>query len=189
MSGGYLSTAVTAEVRDAQQRYVGRSRAVPLAVDEPRDALSVQERAFLAERDGFYVATVSSTGWPYVQFRGGPVGFIHTPDEHSLTWHDFRGNRQLITTGNTAGDDRVALFFMDYPSRSRLKVYGRAAITDVRGVTDPTLDVLRDDYGAVVERLVTVTVVAFDWNCPQHITPRYSAAELARLREQTPRGR
>jgi predicted pyridoxine 5'-phosphate oxidase superfamily flavin-nucleotide-binding protein len=188
VSEGYLGTAVTAEVRAAQQRYGGRARAVPSAVDEPRDALSSQERAFLAGRDGFYVATVSSTGWPYVQFRGGPVGFVRTPDEHTLTWPDFRGNRQLITTGNTAGDDRVALFFMDYPSRSRLKVYGRAEIIDARGVTDPALELLRDVYGAVVERLVTVTVVAFDWNCPQHITPRYSAEELARLREHTPRG-
>ena len=132
----------------------------------------------MAARDGFYLSTVSSTGWPYVQFRGGPPGFVRSPDPHTLAWADFRGNRQYISTGNVAGDERVALFFMDYPNQLRLKVFGRAQIVDARDRPELVAELTVPGYRAIVEQAVVVTVVAFDWNCPQHITPRFSEPEL-----------
>jgi len=107
-------------------------RGGPPPCDEPRDALTELERDFFVQRDGFYLATTSDTGWPYLQFRGGPPGFVGSPTEHSLAWADFRGNRQYISAGNIAHDDRVALFFMDYPHQLRLKVYGRAYVIDMQ---------------------------------------------------------
>ena len=170
MSEHYAAVADTDEVRAAQVRLGSRSartRAAPPAAASPstpeaRDLLTEFERDFVADRDGFYLSTVSSTGWPYVQFRGGPPGFVRSPDTHTLAWADFRGNRQYISTGNVAGDDRVVLFF----ARDRPEL---AAELTVPG------------YRAIVEQAVVVTVVAFDWNCPQHITPRFSEPELEEI--------
>jgi uncharacterized protein len=148
---------------------------------EPRDPLTGFEREFVGERDGFYLASVSSSGWPYVQFRGGPPGFVHSRDEHTIAWADFRGNRQYISTGNIAGDERVSLFFMDYPNRLRLKVFGRARTLNARNAPDVVAELAVPGYRAIVEQVVVVTVVAFDWNCPQHITPRYSEPELEEI--------
>ncbi len=122
---------------------------------------------------------MSETGWPYVQFRGGPPGFLHVLDSTTLGYADFRGNRQYITTGNVAGNDRVSLFLMDYANRRRLKVFGHAGITDVADRLDLAERLRIPDYRARVERAVLIRVAGFDWNCPQHITPRYSMAELA----------
>jgi uncharacterized protein len=191
VSEGYKAVAETDDVRAAQVRLGSRSaraRSAPpvtasSAASEPRDPLTDFERVFVAERDGFYLASVSETGWPYVQFRGGPPGFVRSPDVHTLAWADFRGNRQYISTGNVAGDERVALFFMDYPNRLRLKVFGRARIVDARDRPDAVAELTVPGYRAIVEQAVVVTVVAFDWNCQQHITPRFSEAELAEVSE------
>jgi uncharacterized protein len=139
------------------------------------ELLGPQEIAFIEARDGFYLSTISASGWPYVQFRGGPPGFIRALDEETLGFADFRGNRQYLTTGNLAKEDRAALFFMDYANRARLKLLGRVSISE-----DPSLiERLRvDGYRARVERAMLIRVEAFDWNCPAHITPRFSAAEL-----------
>lgn len=145
------------------------------------DRFGPDEEAFIAERDGFYLASVSETGWPYVQFRGGPIGFLRVLDDKTLGFADFRGNRQYITTGNVSGNDRVSLFLMDYAHQRRLKIFGRMHVVDetVDAALATRLSV--PGYDARVERAVTITVEAFDWNCPQHITPRFSEAELAEL--------
>ncbi|HEX8508345.1 MAG TPA: pyridoxamine 5'-phosphate oxidase family protein [Propionibacteriaceae bacterium] len=183
MSRGYAAVAFTDHVRDAQVTYGSRAAQARLEhkfgqpeVAEPTDNLGEGERAFLAQQDGFFLATVSDTGWPYVQFRGGPPGFVHTPDNRTVAWADFRGNRQYITVGNLGHDDRVALIFLDYAQQVRLKIYGRARVTDVHKVGHSDLSL--PDYPAKVERDVHVQVTAFDWNCDQHITPRYSVVEL-----------
>ena len=192
MSKHYGAIAFTDAVRDVQREYASarfydRKRILGTATPGT-DALTEEEKDYLAERDSFYVASVSETGWPYVQFRGGPVGFVRVVDDHTIGWADFRGNLQYITTGNLNGDDRVALIAMDYSQQRRLKIYGHARIATVED--DPTLITAFADpaYDAVVERAVLVTVEAFDWNCPQHITPRFTAAELeshlAPLRDQ-----
>ncbi|MFF3750920.1 pyridoxamine 5'-phosphate oxidase family protein [Streptomyces sp. NPDC002018] len=146
---------------------------------EVPDPLTAAEAAFVQGLDGFLMATVGDTGWPYIQFRGGPPGFVQVLDEHTLGYADVRGNRQYITMGNLRGDDRVALFFIDYARQTRLKMFGRAAVTpaaDAPGLLE-RLSPSRTD--GQVEQLVTLTVEAFDWNCPKHITPRFSERELA----------
>jgi hypothetical protein len=143
--------------------------------------LGEAEIAFIGARDGFYIASVSETGWPYVQFRGGPAGFLRVLDERTLGFADFRGNRQYITTGNVAGNDQVSLFLMDYADRRRLKIFGRMRALDVHD--DPALAerMAIAECGAVVERSMVITVAAFDWNCPQHITPRFTESEIATM--------
>jgi len=183
MSREYYDIAFTAAVRDAQVQYGSRSAQERLHhVDDvpadPHDPMGEAERAFISEQDGFYLATMSQSGWPYVQFRGGPSGFVTTPDEHTLAWPDFRGNRQYITTGNLGGDSRVAMIFLDYARQARLKVFGVAQVRDVLHDVDVARALAPPDYPARVEREVRVRVSAFDWNCPQHITPRYTAEEL-----------
>jgi len=184
MSRHYQDIAFTEAVSTVQERYGSRQFYDRRRARADRteaaggDALSDDERAYLSERDSFYLATVSATGWPYVQFRGGPPGFLQVIDDHTIGWADFRGNLQYISTGNAAGDDRVALIAMDYPTRQRLKIYGRARVAYAEDEPELVARLSLPDYEAVVQRAVVVSVAAFDWNCPQHITPRYTAAEL-----------
>ena len=138
-------------------------------------AFTPKEAEFIARRDSFYLATASETGWPYVQHRGGPEGFLRVLDETTLGFADFRGNRQYVSVGNLAGSDKVSLFLMDYAHRRRLKILGHARITE-----DPEVlaRLAVPGYRAKVERGILIEVAAFDWNCPQHITPRFSLDEL-----------
>jgi ferredoxin-NADP reductase/predicted pyridoxine 5'-phosphate oxidase superfamily flavin-nucleotide-binding protein len=181
MGHRFAALAFTDSVRGVQQAL--GSRADYAAMDEGDDynhVLTDREAAFIAARDSFYMASVSETGWPYVQHRGGPAGFIRILDERTIGFADFRGNRQYITVANVSKDDRVALFFMDYANRTRLKVLGRVrVVTDEDGELLARLEV--DDYRAAVERGFVIRVEAFDWNCPQHITPRYTATEIDKI--------
>jgi predicted pyridoxine 5'-phosphate oxidase superfamily flavin-nucleotide-binding protein len=141
------------------------------------DPLTFHEAEFIAERDSFYMATVSETGWPYVQHRGGPTGFLKVIDQHTIGFADYRGNRQYVSVGNLCNDDRVSLFLMNYPDRQRLKLIGHARMVDA--ATEPEIVAkLHDDYSAKVERGFIIRVEGYDWNCPQHITPRYTVAEI-----------
>lgn len=199
MSRDYYAIAFTSAVRDAQVQYGSRAAqdrlhqvtgaddgptidpphfGTPVRARMPHDPLGEAERAFIAEQDGFYLATVSQSGWPYVQFRGGPAGFVTTPDEHTLAWPDFRGNRQYVTTGNLDGESRVAMIFLDYARQARLKIFGVAQVRDVLHDPAAARAITPAHYPARVEREVRVRISAFDWNCPQHITPRYTAEEF-----------
>ena len=142
--------------------------------------LGSDEAAFIALRDSFYMATVTADGWPYVQHRGGFAGFLQVLDPETLAFADFAGNKQYISTGNFATNDRVALFLMDYPNQTRLKIIGHASVVEP-GV-DPALEarLTHKDYPGHLERILKIHVVAFDWNCPQHITPRYTVEEVNR---------
>ena len=142
--------------------------------------LSQQEAEFIAARDSFYMASVSETGWPYVQHRGGPEGFIRVLDEATIGFADFRGNKQYVSVGNINVDNRVSLFFMDYPNRTRLKMLGRVELIDIED-TESLARLEVDNYRARVERGFLIHVEAFDWNCPQHITPRYSETEVEKM--------
>lgn len=178
MGHKFAEIAFTPTIRDIQ--HVEGSRAAYAGMDTGADynhVLSEREALFIGARDSFYMASVSETGWPYVQHRGGPAGFMKVLDANTIGFADYSGNRQYVSTGNFAGDDRVALFFMDYPNRTRLKMLGRVRIV---GLEDSdTLARLEDpDYPVQVERGFLITVEAFDWNCPQHITPRFSEAEI-----------
>jgi hypothetical protein len=142
------------------------------------ERLSAKEADFIHARDGFYLASVSETGWPYVQFRGGAAGFVRVLDDATLAWANFRGNRQYISTGNLLGDDRVALIFMDYANRRRLKVLGHARGASAGEDAQLAEQLHVSGYKATLEGAVVVRVAAFDWNCPQHITPRFTVPEV-----------
>jgi predicted pyridoxine 5'-phosphate oxidase superfamily flavin-nucleotide-binding protein len=182
MARAFIEIAFTDSVKAAQSRFGSRTSYAKFDHDENRrDRLSEQEIAFIAERDSFYMGSVGENGWPYVQHRGGPKGFLKVLDEKTIGFADFRGNKQYISVGNLNADNRVSLFLMDYPNRQRLKLWARARI--VHRDEDPGL-VARLEvsaYNARVERGIVMTIAAFDWNCPQHITPRFSEAEIERL--------
>ena len=181
MSRAFAEIAFTDTVRRLQQQ--DGSREIYSGLDRPDvergDRLTAAEATFITARDGFYQATVSETGWPYVQFRGGPIGFLKVIDDRTLGYADFRGNRQLISAGNLAVNDKVALFLMDYANRSRLKVWARAEMLPVSGNADLAALLGDPTYRALPERLVILTVEAFDWNCPQHIPQRFTRDQLA----------
>ncbi|MEE6177736.1 pyridoxamine 5'-phosphate oxidase family protein [Mycobacterium sp. 050134] len=182
MSKHYGTIAFTEDVRALQrdhgsEAFYDRKRVAGKA-SPGRDPLTDSERDYLAERDSFYLSTVSETGWPYVQFRGGPTGFLRVLDDHTIGWADFRGNLQYISTGNLTGQDRVAIIAVDYAHRRRLKIFGHARIVTAQENPQLAASLTEPTYEAAVERAVVVDVEAFDWNCPQHITPRFTAAEL-----------
>lgn len=172
----YMQITYTDDVKAAQEHAGVREVSKRMEQDRPDQALTWQEQLFIRERDHFYMATVNQDGWPYVQYRGGPPGFLKAIGPTTLAYADFRGNRQLISMGNLRSDDRVSLFFMDSANRRRLKILARATVSE-----DPALlERLADpDYEATVERAVVFELEAFDWNCPQHITPRLTAEEWA----------
>jgi len=184
MSSRYLEIATTPSVAAAQEHYGSAAQWARMGARGHADDTGQSQRLgppeldFIAGRDGFYLASVSETGWPYVQYRGGPAGFLTAVDAGTLGFADFRGNRQYITTGNVRTNDRVSLFLMDYAHRRRLKIFGHMRIADA--ADDPALAarLAVPDYPGRVERLVLIAVEAFDWNCPQHITPRFTQTEI-----------
>ena len=184
MKHAFHSLAFTPSVKAQQRRHGSLGNYVSQAEEDAPseevfgDRLGDQEAAFLAERDSFYLASVSETGWPYVQHRGGPPGFLRVVDEKTLGWADFAGNRQYISMGNVSVDDRVALIVMDYARRGRLKILGRLSVHAAKDRPDLVEALAVPGYRARIERVVLVAVEAFDWNCPQHIQPRFTAAEI-----------
>ena len=190
MSRHYGHIAFTEHVSDVQDRYGSRNfydrqrqgrgapRSDPTGGPGEGDALTSDVADFLAERDSCFVATVSETGWPYVQFRGGPPGFLRALDDHTIGWADFRGNLQYVTVGNLAGDARVALLVVDFAARRRLKIFGRARVAYADEEPELVAGLASPEYDAVVERAVVISVAAYDWNCPQHITARFTPEEL-----------
>ena len=149
-----------------------------LGKDRTSASFTAPEAAFISARDSFYLASMSQTGWPYVQHRGGPPGFLRVLDERTLGFADYRGNRQYLTLGAIAGDDRVALILMDYPRRRRLKILAHMSAHDLTAEPELAARLATSGYRGVAERGFTLRLEAFDWNCPQHITPRFTAAEI-----------
>ncbi len=179
MAREFLRTMLTPSVRAAQQRYYGRVYPEQGSGARP-DELGPDELEFVCARDSFYLATVTEDGWPYVQHRGGPVGFLVPVSPRELAFADYGGNRQLISVGSLAKESRVCLFLMDYPARTRLKVLGTAEVLDAKEVPELVAAVApAGGHAAPVERVVRIGVHAFDWNCPKFIVPRYTAAEVA----------
>lgn len=178
MAYDFLDLASTPAVRAAQGANGSGEFWANFKGERRSDRFTQAEAAFIAERDSFYMATVSESGWPYVQHRGGPPGFIRMLDATTLAIPDFRGNRQYISAGNLSVNDRAALIFMDYPNRRRLKIYAHIEAKDLSADPELAASLSLPDYRAKVERALVMRLVAFDWNCPQHITPRFSEAEL-----------
>ncbi|MDF3059886.1 MAG: Pyridoxamine 5-phosphate oxidase-related FMN-binding [Rariglobus sp.] len=177
MAQEYLNRLVTPAVAEAQAHYYGRAMAMGGAVST--DPLGEDERGFIASRDSFYMATVSENGWPYIQHRGGRRGFLRVVSPTSLAFADYKGNRQMLSTGNLAKADRVSLFLMDYPQRARLKILGHARVEDAREHPELVARFAESADQRLVERMFFIDVVSFDWNCPKYITPRFTAEEVA----------
>ena len=178
MPYGFLHIATTPSVRAVQAKMGADRIWQDFKGRREFDRFTENEAAFIANRDSFYMATVSEKGWPYVQHRGGPRGFLKVVDDRTLAFADYRGNRQYISTGNLAADDRACLFLMDYAHRSRLKIYTHVETLALDA--DPALTefVTVPDYQAKLERIFRLHLATFDWNCPQHITPRFTEAEI-----------
>ncbi|KQN00080.1 pyridoxamine 5-phosphate oxidase [Sphingobium sp. Leaf26] len=178
MSYGFLDIATTSSVRAAQAEMGADAHWAAFSGNRAFDRFNTNEANFLAARDSFYMGTVSENGWPYVQHRGGPAGFLKLVDDRTLAFADYRGNRQYISTGNLAANDRACLILMDYPRRARLKIY--VHVEKLALDADPALtDIVMDKaYKARAERIFRLRLEAFDWNCPQHITPRFTEREI-----------
>ncbi len=180
MAAKFMQLMLTPAVQEAQERYFGRPQRKPDAPE--RDSLTGDEVAFIASRDSFYLATTNADGWPYIQHRGGATGFLKVLGPHLLGFADLKGNRQLLSVGNLDGNDRVALFLMDYPHRTRLKILGHARVLDARAHPELADQISpAAEHRRLTERLFLIDLVGFDWNCPQYITPRYSETGVEAL--------
>jgi predicted pyridoxine 5'-phosphate oxidase superfamily flavin-nucleotide-binding protein len=180
MARAFSEIAYTPKVLAMQERQGSAAAYAKFLKPEAgrNDSLGPAEAAFIAERDGFYQATVSETGWPYVQFRGGPKGFLRVLDEKTIGYADFRGNRQYISVGNLKGDDRVSLILIDYPGQHRLKLFGHARLVDAADDPDLATSLHPPAYEARPERAVLIRIEGYDWNCQQHIPQRFTIEEL-----------
>lgn len=175
MRNEFLRTLATPAAQAEQLRSYGRSR-VP-ASGAVTQLLAEEEKAFVAARDSFYLASINEDGWPYIQHRGGPKGFVRVTNDTQLVFGDYTGNRQLISAGNIRTKKKVALFFMDYAARERLKIIGHAEVLmpEEAGELVASLSVPK---GVAIERIFRIEVLGFDWNCPKYITPRYTIPEI-----------
>jgi uncharacterized protein len=181
MGRRFQELAFTPLVKEHQQEHGSRRQYERMEQNSPQgqDTLGDAEKDFIQRRDSFYMASVSETGWPYIQHRGGPKGFVRVINPSLLGFADLRGNKQYISLGNLEHDPRVALFFMDYPYQTRLKILGRVEVHEHDSEAPALIKSFRlADKSDVVERVILVHVEGFDWNCPQHITPRYTMDEL-----------
>jgi uncharacterized protein len=179
MAHNFGSLVFTPLVKALQEKYGSRRQYARMEASSPSpDRLGPEETEFIAERDSFYMATIGATGWPYVQHRGGPQGFLKVIDDHTIAFADFRGNKQFISTGNIATDNRVALIMVDYPRQVRLKILGRAEVIEGEPAREWIAKLREPGYTAVIERVYVIKVEAFDWNCQQHITPRFTEKQI-----------
>ncbi len=181
MAQNYRHTLFSEPVKALQERHGSRAAYLKLdaGADGTPDALTAKELDYIALRDSFYMASVTADGWPYMQHRGGPAGFLRPIAGNRIGFADYRGNRQYISTANLAGNDRVSLFLMDYPNKDRLKLVGHAHSIEL--ADDPALvtSLMPAGYRAVPERAFLIDVIGWEWNCSQHITPRFTEAEIA----------
>jgi predicted pyridoxine 5'-phosphate oxidase superfamily flavin-nucleotide-binding protein len=179
MPYGFLDIAITPGVKAAQAENGSAHLWEDFKGHRAFDRFTANEAAFIGERDSFYMATVSETGWPYVQHRGGPRGFLRVIDDRTLAFADFTGNRQYISLGNLGADRRVSLILMDYTNRRRLKIFAQAEVKSLADDPDLTAKIATPGYRGKMERAFVLHLDAFDWNCPQHITQRFDAQAVA----------
>ena len=181
MAQNYIRTLFTDAARAMQEQAGSREAYARMEQggDGSPDRLGKKEAMFLAMRDSLYIASVTADGWPYVQHRGGPPGFVKLLDGNRLAFADYRGNRQYVSTSNLQADPRVSLFLMEYPAKRRLKILGKAKIVALDDDPELVTALTTADDKAVAERIYVIDVIGFDWNCPQHITPRFTEAEIA----------
>jgi predicted pyridoxine 5'-phosphate oxidase superfamily flavin-nucleotide-binding protein len=181
MVKNFAQIAFTDSVKAQQKKYGSRRSYARMETMERGTELGVAEANFISKRDGFYLSTIGENGYPYVQFRGGPQGFLKVLDAKTLAYADFRGNMQYISVGNLQRNDKAALILMDYANRQRLKIYARIEVVEVKDAPELIAQLQDPHYEAQVERAMLLHVEAVDWNCPQHITPRYTIGEVQEM--------
>ncbi len=180
MDENFTKFTFTESVKKVQEQYGSRSSYARMEKSGDRNVLTDREKPFIENRDSFYLATVGENGWPYVQFRGGPKGFLKIIDDTTLGFADFRGNRQYISAGNIISTKKTSLFLIDYPTKQRLKIWAECEVHHASEEPELVKRVEMPDYNAQIERIFIMKIRAFDWNCPQHITPRYTTDEIAK---------
>jgi predicted pyridoxine 5'-phosphate oxidase superfamily flavin-nucleotide-binding protein len=174
----YPKMAFTDAVKDFQERYGSRASYGRMEAHRYIDGFTESEVEFIAHQDNFYMSTISENGYPYIQFRGGPKGFLKVIDHETLGFLDFSGNKQYISTGNLTTNSKAALFLLDQAAKARLKIFAEASVLPIEGNTELFNKLNLDDYKFKPERIILFKVKAYDWNCPQHITPRYTLEEI-----------
>jgi len=178
MNQNFTQLAFTDSVKKLQEQYNSRKSYARMELSGDKYVLTNREIPFIKSRDSFYMATVGENGWPYVQFRGGPKGFLKVIDNTTLGYADFRGNMQYISAGNINANRKASLFLIDYPSRQRLKIWAESTVIEGDGDSELLKKLIVPDYEAKIERMIVFNILAYDWNCPQHITPRYTTEEI-----------
>ena len=184
----FAELAFTPAVQALQKRHGSRAAYARLqSKTGPGEGLGPREAEHIAGADSFYMATVSESGWPYLQHRGGPRGFLKIISPARLAFAEFRGNRQYVSAGNASRDDRVSLMVMDYPNQRRLKLLGRLRFWALQEADAKLVAAIaQSDYRARIEAIAVIDVEASDWNCPQHITQRFTRAEIEAARGTLP---
>jgi hypothetical protein len=181
MARNYGELAFTSAVKEMQERLGSRKNYARMERDTYVDGLTENETEFIAQRDSFYLATIGANDYPYIQHRGGPKGFVKVLNPKKVGFIDFRGNMQFISVGNIATNNNVSMIMVDYPARARLKIYARANIIELKDDPDLYESLDLPEYKFRPERMIVFDIEAYDWNCPQHITPRYSLEDIQQL--------
>ena len=178
MTRNYASLAFTPEVKALQERYGSRHAYARIEAQSISGELTKRELDFIQARDSFYIASIGENGFPYIQHRGGPKGFLRPVDSTTLGFVDFRGNKQYITAGNTVTRPKISVILMDYPNQTRMKIYAEVEVLDVNDHSELAAFLTPKGYENAVEQIILLHVAARDWNCPKHIVPRYTAEEI-----------
>ena len=178
MAKNFAEIAFSDAVKELQEKNGSRKNYERMEKNQVRNGLTENEIGFIEDRDSFYMASMGENGFPYIQHRGGPKGFVKILDPKRIGFIDFKGNMQFISVGNIATNNNVALIMIDYPTKTRLKIYAKAEIVELKD--NPQLyDVLNlEDYEFRPDRMMILHIEAFDWNCPQHITARYTYEDI-----------
>ena len=178
MAKNFAAIAFTDAIKAMQEKNGSRSSYARIERDKYVDGLTENEINFIAQRDSFYMASTGENSFPYIQHRGGPKGFVKVLDAKRIGFIDFKGNMQYISVGNIATNNNVALIMVDYPSKIRLKILAEAEVVELKD--NPALYELLDlaEYKFKPERMIVLNIEAYDWNCPQHITPRYTVEDI-----------
>ncbi len=179
MNRNFAKLAFTDSVKKIQEQYGSRKSYARIENSGDKYVLTEREIPFIKSRDSFYMATVGENGWPYVQYRGGAIGFLKVINNTTLGYADFRGNMQYISAGNINSNSRASLFLIDYPSRQRLKIWAESKVVEAEDDQELLKKLIVPDYEAIIERMIIFNILAYDWNCSQHITPRYTTEEIA----------
>ena len=179
MNQNFTKLAFTDSVKKIQEQYGSRKSYARIEKSGDKYILTGREIPFIKSRDSFYMATVGENGWPYVQYRGGAIGFLKVLNNTTLGYADFRGNMQYISAGNINSNSRASLFLIDYPSRQRLKIWAESKVVEADDDQELLKKLIVPGYEANIERMIVFNILAYDWNCSQHITPRYTTEEIA----------